>query len=291
MMVHYGCMLCNLNQVYRIIDIADLDDEKAGHLVSQVMGFLAKEEYTKTNSEIMGETWELITREIGNENPYAIIKKQYNDLLLSVENDLQREIEKASVPFQTALRFAAVGNQIDFAGRRDVHFVLEDVFHCVNQKLAIDDSKGLISDLGKARILLYLGDNCGEIVLDKLFLQAIRKRYQHLSILYGVRGKPVINDVTMEDARMTGIEKVAQVIDNGSGALGTVLSQTSEEFRSAFEKADVVISKGQGNFESLSDCKTSLIYYLMMVKCERIARILGVQERTIVCMRNQYPEK
>ena len=224
--------------------------------------------------EEMGETWKLITKEIGDPDPYARVKEKYNTLLLQAKSELRNAILQVENSFLAALRLAVAGNQIDFAGRREVSFILKEVYHCMEQELVIDDSTGLLRELEKTRKLLYLGDNCGEIVLDKLFIEMIRKRYPNLTVLYGVRGRPVVNDVTLEDARMVGMERVARIIENGSGALGTVLNETSPEFQEIFKTADLVISKGQGNFESLSECRDQQIYYLLMIKCERVSRAL-----------------
>ena len=276
-------MLCNLNQVYRVIRLLDMDELSARHLVSKVMAFLAEADYSKTNSEIMGETWKLITRETGQEDPYAEIKKRYNRMLLDEEEELRLSVKRSEDPLCGALRLAAAGNQIDFAGSREVRFVMEEVYHRMNRTLAVDNSGQLFEDLKDAKSVLYIGDNCGEIVLDKLFIEEIRKQYPDLSVTYGVRGEPIVNDVTILDARMTGMERVAEVIENGSGALGTVLSDTFLQFRNVFEKADVIISKGQGNFESLSECTDKNIYHLMMVKCERIAGILKAPVGELIC--------
>ena len=276
-------MLCNLNQVYRVIRLLDMDELAARRLVSKVMAFLAESDYSKTNSEIMGETWKLMTRETGQEDPYGEIKKRYNRMLLDEEEELRRSVKRSEDPLCGALRLAAAGNQIDFAGSREVRFVMEEVYRRMNGTLAVDDSGQLFEDLKDAKSVLYIGDNCGEIVLDKLFIEEIRKQYPDLSVTYGVRGEPIVNDVTILDARMTGMERVAEVIENGSGALGTVLSDTSLQFRNVFERADVIISKGQGNFESLSERTDKNIYHLMMVKCERIAGILKAPVGELIC--------
>lgn len=286
MMMHHECILCNLKQVYRIIRISDRTDEEARRLVALAMEYLSKVDYAKTNSEIMGETWKLITGEIGNGNPYNEIKEHYNSLLLREEENLRKVIECSANPLYSAVRLSALGNQIDFAGKRETSFILDDLYQSLGQEFAIDHSKLLFDDLEKAKMLLYLGDNCGEIVLDKLFLQQIKKQYPKLSIVYGVRGNPVVNDVTMDDANFVGMNTVAEILENGSGALGTVLDDTSQEFQDVFTKSDLVISKGQGNFESLSDHESTIIYHIMMVKCERIAEKLDVPEGTIVCMKN-----
>lgn len=286
MMMHHECILCNLQQVYRVIKMSGRTEQEARRIVSVTMKSLSKVDYTKTNSEIMGDTWKLITEEIDNCDPYKKIKEYYNRMLLHEEENFRKLIESSTNPLDSAVRLSAIGNQIDFAGKREVSFILDDLYQSLKQEFAIDHSDQLFSDLAKADRLLYLGDNCGEIVLDKLFLKEIRKQYPELSIVYAVRGIPIINDVTVEDANMVGMNTVAEILANGSGALGTVLDDTSKEFQDVFAESDLVISKGQGNFESLSECLSPVIYHIMMVKCERIAEILNVPEGTIVCMKN-----
>ena len=168
-------MLCNLNQVYRVIRLLDMDELAARRLVSKVMAFLAESDYSKINSEIMGETWKLMTRETGQEDPYVEIKKRYNRMLLDEEEELRLSVKRSEDPLCGVLRLAAAGNQIDFAGSREVRFGMEEVYRRMNGTLDVDDSGQLFEDLKDAKSVLYIGDNCGEIVLDKLFIEEIRK--------------------------------------------------------------------------------------------------------------------
>ncbi|WP_315067496.1 ARMT1-like domain-containing protein [uncultured Clostridium sp.] len=146
-------------------------------------------------------------------------------------------------------------------------------------ELAIDDSKVLIGDILNSKILLYLGDNCGEICMDKILLKKIKELNLDVKILFGVRGKPVVNDSIAEDA-------YAEVIDNGDGSLGTVLNRTSCEFKEIYKKADVIIAKGQANYECLSEEKKN-IYFLLLTKCDVIANDIGVEEKKMICRKNK----
>jgi uncharacterized protein with ATP-grasp and redox domains len=148
------------------------------------------------------------------------------------------------------------------------------------------DTDRLMADLAGAKTLLYLGDNCGEICFDKLLIRRVREVFPALKVYYGVRGEPVVNDATLEDARLVGMEEAAQVIDNGDGSLGTVLSRVSPAFRSVWDSADVVIAKGQGNYESLCE-ESKTMYFLMTVKCAVIARMTGLKQGSLVCMRSR----
>jgi uncharacterized protein with ATP-grasp and redox domains len=134
-----------------------------------------------------------------------------------------------------------------------------------------------------AKNILYLGDNAGEIVMDKLFLETIK----HQNVYYAVRGMPVINDVTIEDAKYVGIDKFAKIISNGYDSPSTILDKCSEEFINIYNKADLIISKGQGNLEGLINVKNEKIFFLLMVKCGVIGDELGVKKGDFVVYNNK----
>jgi hypothetical protein len=202
--------------------------------------------------------------------------------------EYERKIEQDKNSFQLALRYAIVGNIIDF---NPIHnTLLDDIFDYFENmeqlELAIDDSTILVEDILNSKTLLYLGDNCGEICMDKIFLKQIKKLNSNIKILFGVRGKPVVNDSIAEDAYIVGIDEYAEVIDNGDGSLGTVLNRTSPAFKEVYKKADVVIAKGQANYECLSE-ENKNIYFLLTTKCEVIANYIGVEEMKMICMKNK----
>lgn len=186
------------------------------------------------------------------------------------------------------MKYAIVGNIIDFNPIHNI--LLEDIFDCFKKmeefELAIDDSKTLAEDILNAKTLLYLGDNCGEICMDKIFLKKIKELNPNIELLFGARGKPVVNDSITEDAFAVGIDEYAEVIDNGDGSLGTVLNRTSPEFKEAYRKADVIIAKGQANYECLSE-ENKNIYFLLMTKCDVIANDIGVEENKMICMKSK----
>ena len=183
--------------------------------------------------------------------------------------------------FDTALRLAIAGNIIDYgiSNHFDLQSTIDKVLSC---DFAIDDSVRLKQELSVAKNVLYLGDNCGEIVFDKLFIETI----MHPNLTYAVRGNPVINDVTLDDAQFVGMNVVADIISNGYDAPSTILEYCSAEFVDAFNRADVIISKGQGNLEGLLGRTTKNVYSLLMVKCEVIADTLGVNNGDFVVKKN-----
>jgi uncharacterized protein with ATP-grasp and redox domains len=160
---------------------------------------------------------------------------------------------------------------------------MDSIERIAHSPLAIDDSKFLKEDLNKASSLLYIGDNCGEIILDKLFLETIN----FPNTYFAVRSGPVINDATIEDAVMVGIDKIAKVISTGDDAPGVALDSCSDEFKEIFQKSDVIISKGQGNLEGLIDVDQN-IYFLLVTKCDLVGNLVGTAKGDFVVKRSPY---
>jgi len=181
------------------------------------------------------------------------------------------------------LRLSIAGNIIDF-GANDNFNLLGTLDRVLSNDFAIDHSGSLREKIEKAKTILYLGDNAGEIVFDKYFIQII----DHPGLTYVVRGSPIINDATMKDAEFTGMNDVANVITNGYDAPSTVLNKSSEQFRKYFKDADLIISKGQGNLEGLLPLNDSRIFFLLMVKCDVIAESLNVKKDSFVVFNPSY---
>ena len=208
-------------------------------------------------------------------------KKQYNDLVLSMEDALREEINSSDDPLLTAFSFARAGNYIDFGALSDVD---EKTFLSLLEREELSDNdlqtfEAFAKQCETAGSLLLLADNCGEIVLDKLFLEQLKKQYPQLKLSVMVRGGEVLNDVTVEDAEYAGIGSVAEIISSGIGVSGTVYRMLSDEAKSALDNADVILSKGQGNYEALSG-QGRHIFYSFLCKCERFTNRFGVPRLT-----------
>jgi uncharacterized protein with ATP-grasp and redox domains len=224
----------------------------------------------------------LIQRHSGIKDLYFEEKKTYNRLLLDLYDELMANIRSADNPEDVALRYALAGNIIDFGpgSSFDVHMALASA---ITKEPAINHSKILFSELRKARTVLYLGDNAGEIVTDKLFISIIR----HPNLYFAVRGAPVMNDVTMEDVYLVGMDKEARIISNGYDAPSTLLSECSSEFLALYDQADMIISKGQGNLEGLLDEENKKIFFLLMVKCDIMGKKIGANVGDVVIWYNR----
>jgi uncharacterized protein with ATP-grasp and redox domains len=210
------------------------------------------------------------------------LKREYNQVVKELYPGMKRKVGGCSDKFACAIRLAIAGNIIDFGPSH--HFeLMKTIDQVLNKKPAIDDTPSLKEDMGKASLILYLGDNTGETFFDRLLIEQMPRG----NIYYAVRGAPVINDATSEDAYYAELDKVARIISNGSDAPGTILEDCSDEFRNIFDRADLVIAKGHGNYESLNEVEGKKIYFLLMVKCKIIGRDLGCQVGDFVVKRSE----
>ena len=200
---------------------------------------------------------------------YTEIKKHFNQLMLEQEDWIYADISSAADPIRRALQYVMKGNYIDFGVLSDVNS--EKLMELLSQAKdqTIDDQifEELMQDLTSAKNMVLLTDNCGEIVLDKLLIRTIMSQFPDLQIRVIVRGGHALNDATMEDACQVGLPDLVEVIGNGTCLQGTYLPDISKEARDLLEQADVILSKGQGNFESLQYCGLN-IYYLFLCKCD-----------------------
>lgn len=209
----------------------------------------------------------------GVADPYKKEKEDSNKEMMKRYNEFQSMISFSENPFNTAIRLAVAGNIIDFGPTHqfDVSGTIERV---LKSDFAFDHSELLRSEIKKAKSILYLGDNCGEVVLDQLFLETIN----HPNVYFAVREKPVLNDVTKKEALEVGIEKVAKIISNGDDAPSTLLHRVSKEFLEVYNSADLIISKGMGNYEGLMHETDPRLFFLLMIKCQVIGDMIGAQK-------------
>ena len=213
----------------------------------------------------------------GKYQDYSELKSKFNQFVMEKVPFLKNEIEKADDSFKRAIQYGIVGNYIDFAAMEDVdENQLEQLFvEASNYVLDEAVYQAMKQDVCNAKKIAYLLDNCGEVVIDKLIIEVIQRLNPKAELTAIVRGEEVMNDATMEDAKQVGLNDLVKVIGNGSDILGTCLQYISEEARTVIEEADVILSKGQGNFETLQGYDKN-IYYIFLCKCEMIAEMFGV---------------
>lgn len=279
-------MKTNLDCVYCIVQKADERYEKITTDPSNKLSFIKKVfQLIGSSSEEVTAPFlskcvnDLLKREFGSADEYKELKSHYNKLMLELEGRINHEISSGDDPLLSTLRFAMIGNFIDFAAMDTVSpdKLNELIRSSETQPIDQKECHLFCEDLRAAKNLVYLLDNAGEIVFDKLCIKTIRSLYPNVRIKAIVRGLPVFNDATMQDALEVGFDKVADMLDNGTDIPGTQLDRICETARKAVEQADVIISKGQGNFETLHGCGKN-IYYLFLCKCDLFVRRFEVPQ-------------
>lgn len=222
-------------------------------------------------------------------DPYRAIKKHSNDIALDYCHVFNTMIRESSFPLQTALKIAAAGNIIDFGAKNHANLDIKKELGSIDQRgFGIYNYDEFYKHLSTANVLLYICDNAGEIVLDKVFIEEIKKAFPSLNIICALRERPIINDALLNDAFDVGLDQVATVISSGSVYPGTILEETSSEFRKLFDTSDIIISKGQGNCETLHDGATEKMFFIMRIKCEMMARLSNAQLGDLVLMQGKH---
>lgn len=286
-----ACISCLIKS--RLEDFAeDTTREKKIEYMQKVLEAISKAPKT-AGAPVIVNTINQIQKELfGFNKSFSHVKEHFNDLMMEKVPGMKEELSKSEDALKLAIQYAMTGNYIDFGA-------LEKVDENELQKFldaACDnpvDEKEYVNfkeDLKTAEKIVYLTDNCGEIVTDKMLIEEIIKRSPKVRITVIVRGMEVLNDATIEDAAQIGMMDVAEVIGNGSGVAGTDLDVISEEAKKKINSADMIISKGQGNFETLQMCGKN-IYYIFMCKCEmfaerfRVPRFYGmlINDKNISC--------
>ena len=285
MKLSYDCFPCALQSYISNIDRSELPESKKQECIRGFISSLMDLDFSISPPELGRILHNDIKEKTGNKDPYKKHKTFFNSFLINKYDEFLKSVKQSDNPFESALRMTLAGNIIDMGvyGNIDLNEVFEKIDNSV---LAIDDSEDLRKDIQKANTILYLGDNAGEIVFDKLFLQIINELYDAKRIYFAVRGDAIINDVTRADAEFVGINEFAEVIDNGYDAPGTILEECSEDFRKIYNSADIIIAKGQGNYESL-DCEDKNIFFLLIAKCKVVAVSFGVVQGSLVVLKNK----
>ncbi|MCU4164334.1 DUF89 family protein [Marinilabiliaceae bacterium A049] len=230
------------------------------------------------NPKLATNIQRIAKQKLNNKDLYASEKLSANKLLLADYEYWRNYIDNSNNPFYTAVRLAVAGNIIDYGAHSVNGDIKEQIKDLINTPFAIDKSKEFKKAIDKAERILYLGDNAGEVFFDRLLLETIR----HPKVTFVTRGAPVINDVTIEDAKQVGIDNICEIIDNGFDAPSTLLEFCSDEFKLAYNSADLIISKGQGNFEGLMNEKHPNTFFLLMAKCEPMAEMLGCSMNDLI---------
>jgi hypothetical protein len=256
-------------------------------VLNRVMQYLQQVDYHLSPPEIGKQIFKIIHELTGCSDPYHDLKLRHNKFALHHYEALKHQVYLSEDPVLLSAKLAVFGNLPDWATDKSSTQVEQILQKAQSQRFSIDDYYSFLEDLAVRHKILYLADNAGEIVFDKLFIEVMRRFYPErgLSFTVVVRGAPIINDATMEDARLINLEKVAQVVENGDSSPATVLHNISDKVKTYYHQADLIISKGQGNWETLHQEK-KLIYFLLKVRCPLISDVLKVAEGSMVFMKS-----
>lgn len=262
-------------QVCRVVEEARAELEQSGtsgilvqHVVRQVADAIIREKGASPFFDI-----------------YADLKERSNHLSLAYADSFQKDIDASASPLETGLQMAAAGNIIDFGAKDhaalDLHMELQSLGEVPFTRY---DFAAFRQALDGAATLLYLCDNSGEIVFDMLFITQLQRAFPALRIVAALRDQPIINDATLADAEAVGLDRLVPVMSSGSVYPGTILDETTAEFREFYAAADVILSKGQGNFETLLPLADERVFFLLRIKCQYMAALSGVEKDSLVLM-------
>lgn len=267
------CLPCFLKQSIIALNMAVDDAELKRDVLRKLMPVIEGTNFMKSPAFTTSFLHRTIRAELGLD-PFSGVKEKYNGIALGFYDDLKKSVRSAPDPLALASRFAIAGNIIDFGvfSEVDLHATIS---RAVDGELHVDHYDQMKEMLKNTGDILYLLDNAGEIVFDRLLIEELLDHGKKVTAV--VKGDPVLNDVTISDAEQAGLTSVCEVIDNGSDGVGTVLEWCSGSFVDAFDSVDLVISKGQGNYETLEDARERMLF-LLQSKCSVLANHLGVPD-------------
>ncbi|MFA5725491.1 MAG: ARMT1-like domain-containing protein [Candidatus Omnitrophota bacterium] len=286
MKTYLDCIPCFFRQALEGARIVQASPRQQKRIIDEFAGKIPKISLISSPPEIARLGYAILKKISPNGDPYKEIKQKSNRIALRLLGKLRNKINHSQDRLLTALELAIAGNIIDFGVKNNLNVkeelkrILAEEGKSIHKKSIFHYSK-FRQVLKGAGNILYLADNAGEVVFDRVLIEEIKKEYPDKNIYYAVKEKPVINDALFEDAKACGIDKAARVISNGTDAPGTILALCSKEFKRIYKSADMIISKGQGNFESLSQEKRP-IFFLFMVKCFVVSKETGCRMGSIV---------
>ncbi|MBN1299527.1 MAG: DUF89 family protein [Actinobacteria bacterium] len=278
----FECIPCIINQAILTLNLCNTDSITKRKVLQDLLKNLENIDYDLSPSENTDTAYDLISKYTGIKDPYSSLKKRHNEMALKIYPELEKILDKGKDSLYTAAKIAIAGNIIDMgissshSSQLDFNKIMENI---KNISLAIDDFTDFKDILMSSDNILYMADNAGEIVFDKIFITQILKLDKNVKV--SVKSGPVINDANKEDAVQAGIDKITEVLETGHNKIGNNPKYMSNAFLNEFKKADLIICKGQGNFETLDNTEAP-VFFLLKAKCNCIADELGVNYLDIV---------
>ena len=287
MKINYECGACFLRQAKEAMDLSTDDEDLKIELMNDIFNFLSSNFDKTTNSNKTGSTiHNMIKQKTGCEDPYFREKIEGNQIALKYL-PVVKEVLKENNSLENYVKIAIIGNILDFGAftlDTDIGSLIGDA---LEQDLAIKDIDDFDNALKKYDKVLYLVDNTGEIVFDKLLLSKISE--YDLDITIAVKSKPILNDACRQDAIDVGLDEFGKIVDIGAGTVGYVDSEISDDFREIFNSHKFIISKGMGNYEGLTeiDLSSKDIFFLLCSKCTTISKDIGVNLQDMLLLKNK----
>ena len=287
MRTYFDCIPCFVRQVLDSVRMTTNDEQIQEKVLREALFLGSKMDLSQSPPAMAQEIHRFIREITGIEDPYLEVKNLFNELALQMYPELKQQVETSADPLETAVRLAIAGNIIDFGVNSVVEQsqVEKTIAESLTEPLDMEAMEEFREATSRAEDILYLGDNTGEIVFDRLLIEQL----PYEKIIFSVKGGPILNDATIKDAQIVGLTDIVNVIDNGSDAPGTILERCSEAFRRRFDDSDLIIAKGQGNFETLCDVDKNL-FFMLRPKCVVLARHLGCEIGSLVLAGTNHSE-
>jgi damage-control phosphatase, subfamily I len=280
MKTYLDCIPCFYDQALKTARISGASEEVQREVLNHLSELVPCFSLDTTPAEMGRKIYAMVNKVTGKKDPYREIKEESNKMALKLYPEMKTKVKEARNPLLTAIRLSIIGNIIDF-GIKDTAMIHEEIDKMLTGDYDLQvtsygdhfDYLAFYQHLLEVESILYLADNAGEVVFDRILIEHL-VNYYHKNVIYVVKGKPVLNDALVDDAIFCGINHFANIISCGADSPGVILEYCSPEFMRIFNEAEMIISKGQGNYEALSG-ETNPLFFLLIAKCPVIARHLG----------------
>ncbi len=285
MELYSSCVNCVMNNLLHIAGKTLKSEEEKVAFMHEIVSRMGAEIKTDSCAPLLtGIGWSVLLERTGLKDPFRDLKHQFNSLMLSIEERTEQMIEESPDSLEASLVAAGSANLIDFGAFQDVDFnKVVSILHNYIDTLSLDINTyhNFLDLIDRHRSLLIMGDNCGEIVLDKILVRQLQRAFPGIEITYASRGAPILNDATIEDAHQVGLGKLCSVVSSGSTIPGFVFENSRGDFRKIYENSPVILSKGVGNFES-AQFHDKRNFFLFIVKCDTFSEKLNVPLNTLI---------
>jgi len=286
------CIPCFYRQALDAAKMFHVSRGAQKRILDRVACAMPKFSLTATPPEIARTIYHIVSKETGREDPYLRLRLRSTKQALKLYSKLNKYVSNSRDWLRAGIQVAGAGNVIDF-GAKSAGYITNHVTNFMRGKITLNqpqsiaaaDLLNLRKNIASAKNMLYLGDNAGETVFDRVLIEECKRRFPKLEIVYAVKAKPIINDALEKDAIEAGLDKSARIMSTGCDTPGVIIKYASAQFRKMFSAADLVIAKGQGNFESLGECRRP-IYFIFLIKCSVVADQLNRKVGSVVLVRS-----